>query len=145
MFTENFSNAPDFANGAHMFFGGSRYTGIPSLIRLYFVWRNVVKRMKATPGYRGHFVWYRFPWTIGNVSLWETRDAMMAFARSKEHRDSVTWLVTPGTASAAFIRFMVAEPHGHTIGAWRAEEDGDAWRTPQFPFSTGRAPAATDQ
>ena len=56
---------------------------------------------------------HRFPFTFGNVSLWERREDMMAFARSPEHRDAVAWLLRPGVADGAFIRFLQAQPEGH--------------------------------
>ena len=73
MITKDFSKAPMYAQGTHVFFGGTSYTGIPALIRLGFVWRRVARGMRASPGYRGHFIWYKFPFTFGNFSLWDTR------------------------------------------------------------------------
>jgi hypothetical protein len=48
----------------------------------------------------------------------------------------MTWLSRPGVARGAFIRFLRADDAGHSLGEWRAEQDGDAWRHPQFPFSS---------
>ena len=136
MFTSDFSRAPRFAQGTHMFFGGTRYTGIPSMVRLAFVWWRVSRRMRAMPGYMGHFLWYRFPFTFGNVSLWDSREHMMAFAQSHEHRAAVAWLVRPGVAHGAFVRFLRTDGSGHSLGDWRAEDDGEAWRVPVYPFSS---------
>jgi hypothetical protein len=136
MFTRDFSSAPRAARGRHVFFGGTRYTGVWALVRLALVWRRVARRMRASPGYLDHYVWFRFPATFGNFSVWDSREHMLAFARSPEHRAAIAWLVRPGTARGAFIRFLAAEPAGHTIGEWRAEPDGDRWRTPALPFST---------
>ena len=136
MYTKDFSKAPGAAQGTHLFFGGTQYTGVRALIQLAFVWMRLSRRMRAAPGYRGHFLWYRFPFTFGNMSFWDSRKEMMAFAQSAEHRNAIRWLVKPGTAHASFIRFLVAQPEGHTIGQWRAEDDADAWRTPVFPFSS---------
>ena len=136
MITKDFSKAPMYAQGTHVFFGGTSYTGIPALIRLGFVWRRVARGMRASPGYRGRFIWYKFPFTFGNFSLWDTRADMMGFAQSAEHVDAVRWLVSPGVARAAFVRLLRADPAGHSIGEWRAEDDGDAWRNAAFPFSS---------
>ena len=144
MFTDDFSKAPKFAQGTHMFYGGSNYTGLRALIQLYFTWRRVVRRMKASPGYMGHFVWYKFPLGIGNFSIWDSYDNMMRFAQSSEHRKAVAWLVKPGTANGAFIRFCEIGAEGHSIGGWRAEADGEAWRIPRMPFSSGLRPPSEE-
>jgi heme-degrading monooxygenase HmoA len=137
MFTTDFSKAPQAAQGSYLFFGGSQYTGIRSLLRLMVRWPRVVRAMQAASGYRGHYVWYRFPFTFGNFSLWDSKESMLAFARGAEHRAAIHWLVKPGTAHAAFIRFFTAEPAGHSIGAWRAEDDPqEEWRIPRLPFSS---------
>ena len=136
MRTSDFSKAPQEAQGEAMFFGGTRYAGVRAMVRLFFVWRRVRRGMVSSPGYKGHFVWYQFPFTLGNVSLWERGDDMMAFARSPEHRDAIAWLLRPGVADGAFIRFLQAQPEGHTLGIWRAELDpSETWRNPQRPFS----------
>ncbi len=93
-------------------------------------------RIEGYPPCQGHFIWYRFPFTIGNFSLWDTRAEMMRFAGGDEHVAAVKWMVKPGVARAAFVRLLHADDAGHTIGEWRAEEDGDAWRNVVLPFST---------
>jgi len=135
MITNDFSKAPKVAQGTHMFFGATSYR-VRSLFRLAFVWWKVSRRMRSMPGYMGHYIWFRTPATFGNVSVWDSRDHMMAFARSKEHRDAIAWLTTPGVARGAFIRFLRADAAGHSLGDWRAEADGEAWRHPQFPLSS---------
>jgi heme-degrading monooxygenase HmoA len=135
MITKDYSAAPKIARGTHMFFGATRYH-VRSLPRLAFVWWKVSRRMRSMPGYMGHFLWFRLPATFGNVSLWDSKDHMMAFARSKEHRRAIAWLAKPGVARAAFIRFLQADASGHSLGEWRAEPDGEAWRQPQFLFSS---------
>jgi hypothetical protein len=135
MFTRDFSRAPAAAQAGAAFFGGTRFSGPLALVRLAWHWRRIVRAMRRSPGYLDHVVWFRWPSTFGNLSLWRSQDELFAFARSPEHRDAVAWLVTPGTADAAFIRFLSSGPAGHTLGAWRAEADGDAWRSPTLPFS----------
>jgi hypothetical protein len=68
---------------------------------------------------------------------------MLDFARGQEHMSAVRWLARPGTAEAAFIRFFAAQPAGHTLGQWRAEDDGQRWPDPKTPFSS--AAARTDE
>ena len=144
MFTRDFSSAPGFAQCRCAFFGGTRYGGLLAMARLAVVWPAVARRMRSAPGYLGHFVWYRFPFTLGTLSLWDSREHMLAFARTAEHRAAVAWLLRPGVARGAFIRFLAAEPAGHTIGGWRADRDGQAWRTADLPFSAAAADAETD-
>jgi heme-degrading monooxygenase HmoA len=129
VFTEDFSSAPRPARGEALFFGGTSYTGPRALLGLVRVWLPVARRMRSAPGYLGHCVWYRFPFTFGTVSFWASRDDLTAFGRGAEHRRAVAWLLQPGNARGAFIRFHAAEPAGHTIGAWRAERDPDEART----------------
>jgi hypothetical protein len=82
MITKDFSSAPKVATGSHMFFGGTKYR-LRSLPKLAFVWRKVARRMRSMPGYQGHVLWFRAPATFGNVSMWDSRDHMLAFAHTK--------------------------------------------------------------
>jgi heme-degrading monooxygenase HmoA len=136
MFTRDFSRAPDMARGSHMFFGGTRYRGLRALCELAVRWPGFARELRRSPGYCGHVLWYRFPFTFGSVSTWERREDMLAFARTSAHRGAVSWLTRPGIADAAFIRFLQADEAGHTIGSWRGEDDGDAWRVSHLPFSS---------
>lgn len=126
MRTEDFSSAPGFATPGDVFYGGTHYSGIWSIIRLGFLWIRFSRALRNAPGYLGHTVWYRFPYTIGTISFWETREDLLSFARSQAHVDAVRWVLRPGVAKAAFIRFMTPRPVGHTIGAWHAEETDPA-------------------
>jgi heme-degrading monooxygenase HmoA len=123
MRTDDFTAAPAFADCRSAFFGGTRYSGLRALLHVAVLWRGVARRMRSSPGYLGHFVWYRFPFTLGTVSLWDSREHMLAFARTAEHRAAAAWLLRPGAAEGAFIRFLAAEPAGHTLGAWRVEHE----------------------
>ena len=46
------------------FVGGTNFSGLPALVKLYRRWVPLLRRMKRSPGYRGHRVWYRFPFTF---------------------------------------------------------------------------------
>ena len=128
MFTTDFSKAPKLAQGSHAFFGATRYAGLGAVVRLPLVWRRVSRRMRRSPGYQGHVIWYRFPFTFGNLSLWDTRENMAGFAHSAEHRAAIHWVTRPGVGEGAFIRFLTADATGHSLGSWRAEHDVDEWR-----------------
>jgi heme-degrading monooxygenase HmoA len=123
MRTTDFSKAPPVARGTAIFFGGTRYSGLRSILRLILVWRRVSRTMKKARGYRGHYVWYRFPFSFGTISVWDSHEDLLEFARTREHREAVTWLYQPGTARGSFIRYYDARPEGHSIGEWRAEGD----------------------
>ena len=121
MRTTDFSKAPERAQGNAIFFGGTRYSGFRSIIKLIFVWRRVSKAMKKAPGYRAHYVWFRFPFTFGTISVWDSHEALQEFARTETHNDAVAWQYRPGTAKGSFIRYYDARPEGHTIGEWSVE------------------------
>ncbi len=109
------------------------------MMQLGLVWWRVSRAMRRAPGYMGHFLWYRFPFTFGNFSFWDSWEHMVQFARSTEHRRAMAWLSRPRIARASFVRFLRAAPDGHSIGEWRAEPDPDEeWKRYRLPFSSGR-------
>ena len=140
MQTRDFSKAPKPAQAEYAFFGGTRYKSVLALIRLGFVWLRLSRAMRRAPGYMGHYIWYRFPFTFGNFSLWATWQDMMRFARSRDHRRVMAWVAKPGVGKAAFVRFLRFAPDGHTLGTWRVEPDAEDWRNFQLPFSSGAVP-----
>jgi hypothetical protein len=77
--------------------------------------------MKRSPGYRSHYVWYRFPFTFGTIAFFSDLDALLSFARSPEHASIMRWVMEPGSARGGFIRLYEARPQGYSSGIWRAE------------------------
>ncbi len=145
MHTKDFSSAPSAARGQFVFFGGTRYAGIRALLQLSWVWFQLARAMRRAPGYMGHHLWYRFPYTFGNFSVWDSWDHMMEFGRSREHRKVMKWVARPSIGRASFVRFLRASPEGHTLGKWRAEPDPDKeWRRYQLPFSSRRVDVTED-
>lgn len=141
MRSKDFSKTPPPAQAGEIFYGGTDYTGIRSIIKLGLMWLPFRRAMTRSQGYLGHRVWYRFPYTIGTISFWENRQDLLRFAQSQEHRDAVDWVLTPGVAHSAFIRYLTPRPSGHTVGNWRAEDEpGEPWRIPQYPDSSRYAP-----
>ena len=132
MHTREFSRAPGVAQGSYVFFGGTRYRA-RGAIGLALRWPSFVRELRRAPGYRGHVLWYRFPFTFGSISSWDRRDDLLAFARTAMHRGAASWMVRPDIADAAFIRFLRADAGGHTLGAWRAEGAGAASRSVTTP------------
>ncbi|MBO0783200.1 MAG: hypothetical protein J2P37_30670 [Ktedonobacteraceae bacterium] len=122
MRTTDFSHAPAIGQATAQFVGATCFAGPLRLLGLYRRWRPLVKRLKQTPGYRGHRVWYRFPFTLGTIAFFADRDALLKFARSPEHASIMRWVMQPGNARGGFIRFYEVLPHGYSSGIWRAED-----------------------
>nr|AIS85327.1 hypothetical protein VASRM7_89 [Verrucosispora sp. MS100047] len=105
-----------------MFIGATRYTNPLVLLRLAPAWFRMVRDMRRMSGYCWHTVYWQFPLTLGTIAFFTDRDAMLRFARTREHRRLMVWL-TDGTrnATAGFIRLYTAAPDGYSNGTWRAE------------------------
>lgn len=123
MRTSDFSAAPPVGQATAMFVGATRYAGPLSIFTLTRSWFRMVAQMKRMAGYRWHTVYYQFPFTLGTIAFFTDRDAMLKFARSKEHRDLMCWVTDHGTrnATGGYIRLYNAEPQGYSNGVWRAE------------------------
>ncbi|KUJ44876.1 hypothetical protein [Micromonospora maris] len=122
MRTSDFSRAPAQARAGAMFIGATRYSNPLVLLRLAPAWFRVVRDMRRMSGYCWHTVYWQFPLTLGTIAFFTDRDAMLRFARTREHRRLMVWL-TDGTrnATAGFIRLYTAAPDGYSNGTWRAE------------------------
>jgi hypothetical protein len=121
MRTTDFSHAPPMGQANALFAGGTRFATPWAFVALYRRWAPMVRRMKRMPGYRGHYVWYRFPFTLGTIAFFEDRTALLKFARTKEHGELMRWVMEPGNARGGFIRLHEALPSGYSSGIWRAE------------------------
>lgn len=121
MRTTDFSQAPAMGQATAQFVGGTRFTGPRALLQLARRWFPLVRRMKRWPGYRGHHLWYRFPFTLGTIAFFADRAALLSFARCPEHAEIMRWVMRPGNARGGFIRFYEVLPHGYSSGVWRAE------------------------
>jgi hypothetical protein len=127
MRTTDLSKLPRYGQANAVFIGASEYTGLRALIALWPNWLRLRRRLKGAPGFCGHFIYYKFPFTFGQVVLFETRDQMMRFARNKLHRELMSWVTEHDgekgrNANAGFIRLYEALPEGaYANGAWSAE------------------------
>jgi len=121
MRTTDFSRAPLMGQAGAQFVGGTKFTGLRAFVGLARRWFPLVRRMKRSPGYRGHKIWYTFPFTIGTIAFFATRDDLLAFARTPEHAEIMRWVMRPGNAHGGFIRLYEALPSGYSSGVWRAE------------------------
>ena len=101
---------------AAVFVGATRYTGPLAWLRLARRWFAMVRTMRRMPGYVGHAVYYQRPFTLGTLGFFATREEMLAFARTGEHRAVMQWVVggdRPGSrtnATGGYIRIYDAEP-----------------------------------
>lgn len=122
MRTRDFSRAPAQARAGAMFIGATRYSNPLVLLRLAPAWIRMVRDMRRMSGYCWHTVYWQFPLTLGTIAFFTDREAMLRFARTREHRRLMVWL-TDGTrnATAGFIRLYTAAPDGYSNGTWRAE------------------------
>jgi hypothetical protein len=69
MRTTDFSRAPAIGQARAQFVGGTNFAGPRAFAGLVKRWFPLLRRMKRSPGYRGHYVWYRFPFTIGTIAF----------------------------------------------------------------------------
>src|SRR5579862_9058331 len=153
MRTTDFSRAPGFGQAGAMFVGATCFRGPLAMMQLYSFWRPMVRRLKASPGYCGHRVWYRFPFTLGTMAFFKDKKALLLFARSSEHAALMRWVMEPGNARGGFIRLLDAQPSGYSSGIWRTEGnimkaietytpvEGEAAGPPVPPRRRRRAPA----
>ncbi|MEJ7726216.1 MAG: DUF4188 domain-containing protein [Actinomycetes bacterium] len=102
--------------GTAVFVGATRYTGPLAWLRLAPRWFAMVRTMRRMPGYVGHGVYYDWPFTLGTMGFFATREDMLGFARTGEHRAVMQWVVggaEPGSrtnATGGYIRIYDAEP-----------------------------------
>ena len=85
MRTTDFSRAPLIGQATAEFVGATKFRGPISMIKLARRWYPMLAKLKRSPGYRGHHVWYRFPFTLGTIAFFADTDALLSFARSPEH------------------------------------------------------------
>jgi hypothetical protein len=125
MRTNDFSQAPALARATAMFVGATRYRGLRSIIVLSLTWFRMVRQMTRMDGYRWHTVYWHPPFTLGTIAFFADRDSMLAFARSRFHRQLMCWVTDHGTrnATGGYIRIYTADEGGYTNGVWRAEEN----------------------
>lgn len=125
---------PPGAGAEAVFVGATRYTGPATWLRLLPRWTRMVAQMRRLPGYRAHAVYHQPPWTLGTIGFFASREDLMAFARTGEHRELMRWVVGEDRrhATGGYIRVYEAvdPPRDDDAGrvARQAEEDADAHR-----------------
>lgn len=132
MRTNDFSRALPQGRAESLFLGCNRYRSPWAMLGQVRRWPKLARALKRAPGYLWHRSYYEFPDRIGLVVAFATRDDLMRFARTPEHREIMDWLVgaEPGPteggrnapALGGFIRILAAEEWGYSNGIYRAED-----------------------
>lgn len=124
MRSNDFSAGPPQARAESFFLGANRYRSPLSMAGQVRRWPAVARALKDHPGYLWHRSYYEFPMGIGLFVAFDSRDSLLAFARTPEHHEIMKWLVGGDSAHAraGFIRILSAEEWGYTNGAFRAED-----------------------
>jgi hypothetical protein len=129
MRTNDLSKVPRHGRANAVFIGSTEYAGLGALLRLWPKWIRLRRRLRSAPGFCAHYYTYKFPMTFGQVVLFEDMDQMLRFARSKQHRELMGWVVEDDgkgggkNAKGGFIRLYEARPDGtYATGHWSNED-----------------------
>ncbi|MGO2112144.1 MAG: hypothetical protein ACTH31_11075, partial [Pseudoclavibacter sp.] len=88
-----------------MFLGATRYRHPIAWAVTGRYWGAMTAKMARMSGSVWHGVYWQFPWTLGTLATYRTRDDMLRFARMPEHRHLMRWIVQDtANANAGFIR-----------------------------------------
>lgn len=124
MKTNDLSKVPRYGRANAVFVGATQYSGLRALLAFLPNWIRLRRRLKQAPGFCGQYVYYKFPYTFGQVVLFEEMDQMLRFARNKLHRELMGWIVEGEgkNGRAGFIRLYDARPGGsYANGLWSNE------------------------
>lgn len=92
-----------------LFLGATRYRHPIAWAVTNRYWWRMVARMRRMPGSVWHGVYWEWPFTLGTIASFRTRDDLMRFARLPEHRHLMQWVVRDTTnATAGFIRLYAS-------------------------------------
>jgi hypothetical protein len=122
--THDLSKLPPYGRASAVFVGATQYAGPRALLAHWPRWLRLKRRLKRAPGFCGHYTYYEFPYTFGQVVLFEQLEQMMLFARDPLHRELMAWVTEPNerNAKAGFIRLYEARDDGvYANGAWSAD------------------------
>lgn len=125
MRSKDFSLTPPQGRAEAVFLGANRYRNPLAMLGQVRRWPKVAKGLKVAPGYLWHRSYFEFPDRIGLMVAFATRDDLMKYARTPEHREIMKWLIGGGEKAPArggFIRIFGAEEWGYTNGEFRAED-----------------------
>lgn len=124
MKTTDVSLLPRYGRANAVFVGATQYAGLRPLLAHWPRWIRLKRRLKDAPGFCGHYTYYKFPFTFGQVVLFEELEQMMLFARDPLHRELMAWVQDPSgrNATAGFIRLYEARQDGvYANGEWSTE------------------------
>lgn len=124
MKTNDLSKLPRYGRANAVFVGATEYAGLRPLLVQLPRWLRLQRRLRRAPGYCGKHTYYKFPFTFGQVVLFEETGQLLEFAKDPVHRDLMAWVSEPDgrNATAGFIRLYEARADGiYANGAWSAE------------------------
>jgi hypothetical protein len=83
---------PRLRQAGAVFVGGNRFTSPFAWIRVLPMWRALLGRLDQLPGYLGHRVYWRPPFTLGIIAFFADWDSLLISGRIKAHRDLMVWV-----------------------------------------------------
>ncbi|MFT4219755.1 MAG: GNAT family N-acetyltransferase [Microbacterium sp.] len=109
-----------------MFLGATRYRHPVAWVVTNRHWWQMVRKMNRMPGTVWHGVYWQWPFTLGTLATYRSRDDMMRFARMPEHVHLMRWIVRDTVnATAGFIR-VYSSPDEFRRRGEALEEERDA-------------------
>jgi hypothetical protein len=114
---------PKYGRANAVFVGATEYSGVRALVQQLPRFLKLRRRLMQAPGFCGYHLYYKFPYTFGQIVLFENMDQLLRFARNKLHRELMSWIADGDrNAKAGFIRLYEASADGsYANGAWSAE------------------------
>lgn len=90
-----------------MFLGATRYRHPIAWLVTTRHWWTMVAKMHRMSGTVWHDVYWQWPFTLGTLANYRTRDDMLRFARMPEHRHLMQWIVRDTrNGNGGFIRIF---------------------------------------
>lgn len=91
------------ARGPVVVDGANRMSGVRALLRLAWHAPRIRRELVTAPGYLRHHAWYRWPLTVGVVSLWTDAASAYAYAHRPVHLALWRRAVRPGFTSGGWL------------------------------------------
>lgn len=83
--------------------GASHVRGVRGWIGLLRRWPRLRRELMASDGYVAHRIYIAGPTTIGLLTWWDSRKAMMKFAHGPAHHDVWQWAVRQNRTKGGWL------------------------------------------
>jgi len=83
--------------------GASHVRGLRGWIGLVRRWPALRKELISTDGYVAHRIYFAGPATIGLLTWWQSRTALVRFAHGTAHHEVWDWAVTRNTTKGGWL------------------------------------------